>query len=94
MVQHGGIVYYGGLYLRTVGLHRVRPAKAFAALATGGHPGAERGAGFVFWTLGLPDEWLLLWPAHQSAVGHPIPGRPRDLPTPVLVLPPRFTIRC
>ena len=70
MIQHGGLVYYGGLIGATVAGDFLSGVEKTSGLENRRHPGAERRAGQCFRAHRLPAQRLLLRPRLQSAVGN------------------------
>ncbi len=80
MVQHGGLVFYGGLIGGVGGVHYLHVAQENAALEGGGRAGAEHRAGERVRTDRLPDERLLLRQAHDHELGDSLSGLARVIP--------------
>ena len=98
MVQHGGLVFYGGLIGAFVtGIGYLLLEKT-AGVENCRRPGAEHRAGKRFWADRLPAQWLLLWPRVPPAVGHHLPSRGHEThPDGRRACPytrRRFTMRC
>ena len=75
MIQHGGLVFYGGLIGAIMAAIFYLALEKTAALENGRRARAEHRAGLCLWPHRLPDERLLLRPRLSSALGHPFSSR-------------------
>ena len=74
MIQHGGLVYYGGFIGAAIaGIIYIR-WKKMPLWKTADVLGAQHRAGQRVWPHRLPAQRLLLWPRLRSAVGNPFPA--------------------